>query len=88
VQTRVGFFDGVGLACDVREKEHISASRARSSNGLIRPEGLEPPTPGSEDRYSIQLSYGRANQTAIEAVWFGRSDGIRTRDPQDHNLVR
>ena len=26
---------------------------------LVRPEGLEPPTPGSEDRYSIQLSYGR-----------------------------
>ena len=25
----------------------------------VRPEGLEPPTPGSEDRYSIQLSYGR-----------------------------
>ena len=58
------------------------------SRFLLRPEGLEPPTPGSEDRYSIQLSYGRAKQTAIEAVCFGRSDGIRTRDPQDHNLVR
>ena len=54
----------------------------------VRPEGLEPPTPGSEDRYSIQLSYGRAGQTASMAVWFGRSDGTRTRNPQDHNLVR
>ncbi len=25
----------------------------------VRPEGLEPPTPGSEDQCSIQLSYGR-----------------------------
>ena len=25
----------------------------------VRPEGLEPPTLGSEDRCSIQLSYGR-----------------------------
>jgi integrase len=28
-------------------------------NGQIRPEGLEPPTYGSEDHCSIQLSYGR-----------------------------
>lgn len=29
---------------------------------MVRPEGLEPSTIDVEDRYSIQLSYGRLNQ--------------------------
>ena len=44
----------------------------------IRPGGFEPPALGSEDRCSIQLSYGRM-------VGIGRSDGNRTRNNWDHN---
>ena len=32
---------------------------ANTANKPVRPEGFEPPTLGSEDRCSIQLSYGR-----------------------------
>ena len=36
-----------------------------SPGGIVRPEGLEPPTLGSEDRCSIQLSYGRNLLTTV-----------------------
>ena len=39
-------------------------SNARQDLSKVRPEGLEPPTLGSEDRCSIQLSYGR-NRTFL-----------------------
>ena len=40
---------------------------------MVRPEGFEPPTLGSEDQCSIQLSYGRARTSAATALrQFGR----------------
>ena len=35
---------------------------------MVRPKGLEPPTPGSEDRCSIQLSYGRLRTESISMI--------------------
>ena len=45
---------------------------------MVRPEGFEPPTLGSEDQCSIQLSYGRTStyDKSIDSIginWHFRS---------------
>ena len=37
---------------------------------MVRPEGFEPPTLGSEDRCSVQLSYGRSRLFRLENTCF------------------
>jgi hypothetical protein len=49
---------------------------AREDFEIVRPEGLEPPTPGSEDRCSIQLSYGR-----IDVPRVGGATGLEPATP-------
>ena len=44
----------------VTEEEEEPAEAMQPVDYMVRPEGLEPPTLGSEVRCSIQLSYGRA----------------------------
>ena len=36
----------------------------------MRPEGFEPPTTGSEDQSSIQLSYGRISDYSLSLLYF------------------
>jgi hypothetical protein len=44
----------------VTEEEEEPEEGIQPVDSMVRPEGLEPPTLGSEVRCSIQLSYGRA----------------------------
>ena len=59
---------------------------------MVRPEGFEPPTLGSEDRCSIQLSYGRTMSytnvlDSLGNIWqFDALKGIDCHDNrQDEN---
>ena len=47
---------------------------------MVRPEGIEPPTPGSEVRCSIQLSYGRMS-------YFKHFDEGLVKDGVTHRLI-
>ena len=51
----------ITLSRKARALERVRCQNYQVSWGvrMVRPEGLEPPTLGSEDRCSIQLSYGR-----------------------------
>ena len=40
---------------------------------MARPEGVEPPTLGSEVQYSIQLSYGRTLSLSLLESTFGKT---------------
>ena len=60
--------DAQGRVCRLRRQTSCANPKVKARTGsgqspipllLLRPKGLEPPTPGSEDRCSIQLSYGR-----------------------------
>ena len=42
---------------------YYHAKQKHLSSLLVRPEGLEPPTPWFEAKYSIQLSYGRVDES-------------------------
>src|SRR5713226_4508874 len=46
--------------------------RQAQSRERLRPEGLEPPTYGSEDHCSIQLSYGRFTLPRLLSYQSGR----------------
>lgn len=45
---------------DCEDTREVAFTCGATRNDLVRPEGVEPPTYGSEDHCSIQLSYGRS----------------------------
>ena len=64
------FKSGAAVTLGVRWAAHLKLVGQRPSIGVglaARPEGFEPPTPGSEDQCSIPLSYGRVYLASLAA---------------------
>lgn len=61
-----------GFESPVKRECKTERGRCLTPFAHLRPKGLEPPTPGSEDRCSIQLSYGRELNASRRSAQFVR----------------